>query len=71
MMTFHEFLKTKCEGMWLNDKNAEPGLSNVNPLQQPKPETPKPTVPKLKPLSAAQKPKPLTVMPKQAGSRLR
>ena len=53
MMTFYDLLRTKCEDLWLNDKNAVPGLSNVNPLRQPKPKAPKP-MPKLKPVRVAQ-----------------
>ena len=36
MKTFHEWLtdRTKNEGLWLNDKNAVVGMSNINPLLQ-------------------------------------
>ena len=38
MKTFHEWLaqRMKNEGLWLNDKNAVIGMSNVNPLLQKK-----------------------------------
>gem|GEM_PF-3773808 len=39
MKTFHEWLAertTKNEGLWLNDKNAVVGMSNINPLLQEK-----------------------------------
>ena len=39
MKTFHEWLAertTKNEGLWLNDKNAVVGMSNINPLLQKK-----------------------------------
>ena len=38
MKTFHEWLaeRTKNEGLWLNDKNAVVGMSNINPLLQKK-----------------------------------
>ena len=35
MKTFHEWLAErtkKNEGLWLNDKNAVVGMSNINPL---------------------------------------
>jgi hypothetical protein len=35
MMTFSEYVKIK-EGLWLNDKNALPGLSRLNTLPPPK-----------------------------------
>ena len=37
MKTFHEWLaeRTKNEGLWLNDRNAVVGMSNINPLLQP------------------------------------
>jgi hypothetical protein len=31
MMTFVEYVRMR-EGLWLADKNAVPGMSNVNPL---------------------------------------
>ena len=37
MKTFHEWLAervAKNEGLWLNDKNAVIGMSNINPLLQ-------------------------------------
>ena len=61
MKTFHEWLaeRVQAEGLWLNDKRAVPGLSNVNPLNKikgAKPKPPRPTVAKgftpLKPLKA-------------------
>jgi hypothetical protein len=39
MKTFHEWLTdrtAKNEGLWLNDKSAVVGLSNINPLLQKK-----------------------------------
>jgi hypothetical protein len=39
MKTFHEWLAermAKNEGLWLNDKNAVIGMSNINPLLQKK-----------------------------------
>ena len=38
MKTFHEWLadRMKNEGLWLNDKNAMVGMSNINPLLQKK-----------------------------------
>jgi hypothetical protein len=55
MKTFHEWLaeRVQAEGLWLNDKLAVPGLSNVSPLNKlkgvklkpPKPVTPKPVKP--------------------------
>ena len=35
MRTFHKWL-TMREGLWLNDKNAAVGMSNINPLLQKK-----------------------------------
>jgi hypothetical protein len=29
----------QAEGLWLNDKNAQPGMSNIDPLDQKKPKT--------------------------------
>lgn len=59
MKTFHEWLAEQQrmrEGLWLgDDKLAQPGMSNVNPLDQPKvKEKPKPIVSPVKTL----KPKP-------------
>jgi hypothetical protein len=59
MKTFYQWLaeRVQAEGLWLNDKLAVPGLSNVSPLNKlkgAKPNPPKPTVAKgftpLKPL---------------------
>jgi len=57
MKTFHEWLRERQqqEGLWLgDDKLAQPGMSNVNPLDQPKAksEKPKPTVSPVKMLKA-------------------
>ncbi|TWT30557.1 hypothetical protein KOR42_54180 [Thalassoglobus neptunius] len=56
MKTFHEWLRERQqqEGLWLgDDKLAQPGMSNVNPLDQPKAkEKPKPTVSPVKTLKA-------------------
>jgi len=57
MKTFHEWLAERQrmrEGLWLgDDKLAQPGMSNVNPLDQPKAkEKPKPTVSPVKTLKA-------------------
>ena len=37
MKTFHKWPaeRTKNEGLWLNDRNAVVGMSNINPLLQP------------------------------------
>ncbi|WP_406700731.1 hypothetical protein V5E97_18230 [Singulisphaera sp. Ch08] len=35
MKTFYECLAMR-EGLWLNDKNAVIGMSNINPLMQKK-----------------------------------
>jgi hypothetical protein len=64
MKTFHEWLaerqQRQCEGLWLNDKLAVPGMSNVNPLMQKKVKGRKQT-PAVKPL----KPKPMVKALKQ------
>lgn len=57
MKTFHEWLREgqQQEGLWLgNDKLAQPGMSNINPLDQPKAksEKPRPTVSPVKTLKA-------------------
>jgi hypothetical protein len=46
MMTFSEFVRLR-EGLWLNDKNALPGMSKLTPIQKPaKPTAIKPFRPK-------------------------
>lgn len=59
MKTFHDWLAMRTEGLWLNDKLAVPGMSNINPLLKEKPKKPKP-LPTLKPLKAKQ---PATLKP--------
>ena len=68
MKTFHEWLRERQrqEGLWLgDDKLAQPGMSNVNPLDQPKAksEKPKPTVSPVKTLKAMPAAKTLKRMP--------
>lgn len=68
MKTFHEWLREQRavrEGLWLgDDKLAVPGMSNINPLDQPKAkEKPKPTVTPLKMLKAKPAAKALKRMP--------
>lgn len=56
MMTFSEYVQIK-EGLWLNDKNALPGLSRLNPLpMQPKKKNPIAELPK--PIRSVPKPIP-------------
>ena len=51
-MTFAEYMRIP-EGLWLNDKNALPGMSRLNPLpahlkrRKPVAMSPKVTLPKL------------------------
>jgi hypothetical protein len=68
MKTFYQWLaeRVQAEGMWLNDKLAVPGLSNVSPLNKLKGAKPKPARPivakgftPLKPLKAVKPPKPV------------
>jgi len=68
MKTFHEWLaeqRRMREGLWLgDDKLAQPGMSNVSPLDQPKAkEKPKPTVSPVKTLKAKPMGKALKRMP--------
>ena len=67
MKTFHDWLRERQqqEGLWLgDDKLAQPGMSNVNPLDQPKAkEKPKPTVSPVKTLKAKPMAKALKRMP--------
>ena len=60
MKTFHEWLagRTKNEGLWLNDKNAVVGLSNINPLLQKKVKVKPLKLPKAKLGVAGATPKP-------------
>ena len=62
MKTFHEWLAertaTQSEGLWLNDKLAVPGLSNVNPLNKSKCAELKPPKPFRPPPPATFKAKP-------------
>ncbi|MCA9233695.1 MAG: hypothetical protein KDA57_23865, partial [Planctomycetales bacterium] len=72
MQTFHEWLRERQqqEGLWLDDdKLAQPGMSNVNPLDQPKAmsEKPKPAVSPVKTL----KPKPAAKALKRMRHRIR
>lgn len=50
MKTFHEWLaeRTTNEGLWLNDKNAVVGMSNINPLLQKKAKVKPLKLPKVK-----------------------
>ncbi|MBS0261987.1 MAG: hypothetical protein JSS02_08515 [Planctomycetes bacterium] len=53
MKTFHEWLAertAKNEGLWLNDKNAVVGMSNINPLLQKKAKVKPLKLPKAKPV---------------------
>ena len=69
MKTFHEWLRERQkqqEGLWLgDDKLAQPGMSNVNQLDQPKAknEKPMPTVSPVKMLKAKSPAKALKRMP--------
>ena len=68
MPTFHEWLKMRTEGLWLNDKAAIPGMSRINPFpatqERLKKMAPKPVKP-LKPPAApvGQTPKPAFLTP--------
>jgi len=63
MKTFHEWLanRTKNEGLWLNDKNAVVGMSNINPLLQKKAKVKPLKLPKAK-LGVVKTPKPFKAM---------
>ncbi|MFN7769048.1 MAG: hypothetical protein ACK5UC_17730 [Planctomycetaceae bacterium] len=63
MKTFHEWLaeRTKNEGLWLNDKNAVVGMSNINPLLQKKAKVKPLKLPKAK-LGVIKTPKPFKAM---------
>jgi hypothetical protein len=61
MKTFHEWLAermAKNEGLWLNDKNAVIGMSNINPLLQKKAKVKPLKLPKAKLGVAGATPKP-------------
>jgi hypothetical protein len=65
MKTFHEWLAermAKNEGLWLNDKNAVIGMSNINPLLQKKAKVKPLKLPKAKPGVAIATPKPFKAM---------
>jgi len=63
MKTFHKWLaeRTKNEGLWLNDKNAVVGMSNINPLLQKKAKVKPLKLPKAK-LGVVKTPKPFKAM---------
>ena len=63
MKTFHEWLaeRMKNEGLWLNDKNAVIGMSNINPLLQKKAKVKPLKLPKAK-LGVVKTPKPFKAM---------
>ena len=63
MKTFHEWLadRTKNEGLWLNDRNAVVGMSNINPLLQKKVKFKPLKLPKAK-LGVVKTPKPFKAM---------
>ena len=63
MKTFHEWLadRTKNEGLWLNDRNAVVGMSNINPLLQKKAKIKPLKLPKAK-LGVVKTPKPFKAM---------
>jgi hypothetical protein len=66
MKTFHEWLAermAKNEGLWLNDKNAVVGLSNINPLLQKKAKVKPLKLPKAKLGVAPATPKPFKATP--------
>jgi hypothetical protein len=67
MKTFHEWLRERQqqEGLRLSDdKLAQPGMSNINPLDQPEAkEKPKPTVSQMKTLKAKPAAKALKQVP--------
>jgi hypothetical protein len=77
MKTFHEWLVRRqamqSEGLWLgDDKLAVPGMSNVNPLDQPKAkEKPKPAVKPVKTLKAKPAAKALSECPASRTRRRR
>ncbi len=62
--TFHEWLadRTKNEGLWLNDKNAVVGMSNINPLSQKNANVKPLKLPKAKRGVAPATPKPFKAM---------
>lgn len=60
MRTFQAWLAMRSEGLWLNDKAATAGLSNVSPLPPPK-RVGKPKVPKFR-AAAPIKPKQAAMM---------
>jgi hypothetical protein len=65
MKTFHEWLAErtkKNEGLWLNDKNAVVGMSNINPLLQKKAKVKPLKLPKAKLGVAGATPKPFKAM---------
>ena len=66
MKTFHEWLadRMKNEGLWLNDKNAVVGMSNINPLLQKKAKVKPLKLPKAK-LGVGATPKPFKAMAPQ------
>jgi hypothetical protein len=69
MKTFHEWLAgriAKNEGLWLNDKNAVVGLSNINPLLQKKAKVKPLKLPKAKLGVAGATPKPFKAMAQAA-----
>ena len=64
MKSFHEWLADrtkKNEGLWLNDKNAVVGMSNINPLLQKKAKVKPLKLPKAK-LGFVKTPKPFKAM---------
>lgn len=63
MKTIHEWLadRTKSEGLWLNDKNAVVGMSNINPLLQKKAKVKPSKLTKAK-LGVVKTPKPFKAM---------
>ena len=60
MKTFREWLAMR-EGLWLNDKNAVVGMSNINPLLQKKAKVKPLKLPKAK-LGVVKTPKPFKAM---------
>jgi hypothetical protein len=64
MKTVHEWMAermAKNEGLWLNDKNAVVGMSNINPLLQKKAKVKPLKLPKAK-LGVVKTPKPFKAM---------
>jgi len=63
MKTFHEWLaeRTKNKELWLNDKNAVVGMSNINPLLLKKAKVKPLKLPKAK-LGVRTMPKPFKAM---------